>query len=226
MSKFIFFSLIISLLFSCASCAMDEDLPHEDPSKAIFEAVKSGNSGRVLELIQTDPTVVDARNISQDTPLHVAGFYNKYDIAEILLENGANVYALNNMGWTPLESSSTWWSDVDGVIDGISEIRALLEGWMIKARIVQIKKPLLTFLIASHPRCGEHSPAHLLPRELYVLICEKVLPLSREEMSEAVKQQVREEEKEREKHFANMKVVFEAEKPIRLQGLRSGCILL
>jgi len=220
MNKTIFFVLIISVFFNSASFAMEAELPDENSSQAIFEAVKSGNSGRVLALIQADPTVVDARDGAwQETPLHAVGHGNHVGIARILLENGADVDALNLIQETPLDSAVNFCSDSDGVID--SDMTRLLGDWMCNIRVEQIRDSLFVFVMAGHPRLGANSPVQGLGSELRKMICEMAYAISHKKIYEIARQEIRREEKERKKITTNLLMFFEEERIRRSQQRES-----
>ena len=53
------------------------------------------------------------------TPLHVAAFFCRTEIAKALLDSGANKYLRDNYGNTPLESVSAPFEDVEDIYDTI-----------------------------------------------------------------------------------------------------------
>lgn len=67
----------------------------------IFEAIETGNIEQVNEALK-DPTCLEIKNENNQTPLHVAIHSGKTAIAKALLEAGANIEAVNNVGWTVL----------------------------------------------------------------------------------------------------------------------------
>jgi len=68
----------------------------------IHDAVKSGDVEKVRALILTDTNLINAKNNDGWTPLHIAAANGKDDMAEMLLDHGADVNAKDNGGATPL----------------------------------------------------------------------------------------------------------------------------
>ena len=68
----------------------------------IHEAAKSGNYGRVKQLLDADPTLLESQDFDGETPLHIVSIKNQEAIATLLLERGAKVDARNYYGWTPM----------------------------------------------------------------------------------------------------------------------------
>ncbi|BFY98557.1 hypothetical protein BsWGS_01597 [Bradybaena similaris] len=75
---------------------------------ALLEAAKKGNLARVQKLA-TDENIncrdTQGRN---STPLHLAAGYNNVEVAEFLLENGADVNAQDKGGLIPLHNASSY----------------------------------------------------------------------------------------------------------------------
>jgi ankyrin repeat protein len=73
----------------------------------IFAACLAGVSERVVELLAADRGLVNSYSHDGWTPLHLAAFFGRPDIAEILLANGADVHARskNQMQNTPLHAA-------------------------------------------------------------------------------------------------------------------------
>ena len=53
-------------------------------------------------VIEKNPKLINIKNNELNTPLHLAVFYNNYEIAKLLLERGAKVNEKNIMKITPL----------------------------------------------------------------------------------------------------------------------------
>jgi ankyrin repeat protein len=73
----------------------------------IFAASMAGVRERVVELLAGDRGMVNSYSHDGWTPLHLAAFFGKPEIAEILLANGADVHArsTNAMQNTPLHAA-------------------------------------------------------------------------------------------------------------------------
>jgi|SRR5438270_10228088 len=78
------------------------------PNLDIFEATAAGKSDKVSEILKKDPQ--SAKHWSTDgfTPLHLAAFFGRPEIARILIRNAADVSAIskNAMKVTPLHSAA------------------------------------------------------------------------------------------------------------------------
>jgi FOG: Ankyrin repeat len=73
----------------------------------IFEAVLTGNTPRVRELLDAVPedsrlALVNQQNKNGETPLHQAAFCEHIEIARMLLDSGALINQQTNAGFTPL----------------------------------------------------------------------------------------------------------------------------
>ena len=60
----------------------------------------------VTQLLVEHGTDVNAQDRDNKTPLHLASYYGKIEIARMLLDHGANVSAKNALGLTPLHKVS------------------------------------------------------------------------------------------------------------------------
>ncbi len=68
----------------------------------IHNAARVGNVGRVGELLEKDPSLVNSQDASGNTPLHCAIGYFELGVVEKLLAHGAEVNIPDNNGTTPL----------------------------------------------------------------------------------------------------------------------------
>lgn len=75
---------------------------------ALLDAAKKGNLARVKRLLT--PENVNCRDTQgrNSTPLHLAAGYNNYEVAEYLLENGADVNATDRGGLISLHNASSF----------------------------------------------------------------------------------------------------------------------
>lgn len=77
--------------------------------KEMIKAVKSGNTARVVELLDGSPALIQAQDNEGSTPLHHAAWKGHKEMAALLLERGADVHAQNRVGhWggTPLHAAA------------------------------------------------------------------------------------------------------------------------
>jgi ankyrin repeat protein len=78
------------------------------PDLDVFEAAALGESGRLLELLDGDPELVNRYSPDGFTPLQLASFFGRPDAAALLLDRGAesNAVAKNAMRVTALHSAA------------------------------------------------------------------------------------------------------------------------
>jgi ankyrin repeat protein len=67
----------------------------DDPELNVFEAAALGKTGRVRELVESDPSLVNAYGDDGFHPLGLACFFGHVETARLLLESGAEVDALS-----------------------------------------------------------------------------------------------------------------------------------
>jgi uncharacterized protein len=74
----------------------------------IFEATAAGRPDKVSEILQREPQIAKSWSPDGFTALHFAAFFNRPEIAGILIRNGADVSAAshNAMKVTPLHSAA------------------------------------------------------------------------------------------------------------------------
>lgn len=70
-------------------------VPHPAVAGPIHDAVRKGKQARVVALLSEKPDLISSRDNLGDTPLLLAAKYNQFEIAQLLLANGADVNAKN-----------------------------------------------------------------------------------------------------------------------------------
>ncbi|PVD37044.1 hypothetical protein C0Q70_04037 [Pomacea canaliculata] len=84
-----------------------EEIENEPP-KRILWAAENNHLSIVQQLLAMDPSLVNARDRDQYTPLHRAAYGDHVEIAELLLLNNADINARTIDGWQPLHSACRW----------------------------------------------------------------------------------------------------------------------
>lgn len=77
-------------------------------NSALLDAAKKGNLARVQRLVSTENINCRDAQGRNSTPLHLAAGYNNFEVAEYLLENGADVNAQDKGGLIPLHNASSY----------------------------------------------------------------------------------------------------------------------
>jgi ankyrin repeat protein len=86
--KIVFFTLCIFVVKISFSQQTDD----------FFNLIRNNQIIKVKEAIQKNVTIVNKHNSKGFTPLILASYYNRLDIALILLKNGADVNSYSDMG--------------------------------------------------------------------------------------------------------------------------------
>uniref|UniRef100_A0A672MPK8 Poly [ADP-ribose] polymerase n=1 Tax=Sinocyclocheilus grahami TaxID=75366 RepID=A0A672MPK8_SINGR len=107
---------------------------------ALLDAAKKGCLARVQKLCS--PENINCRDTQgrNSTPLHLAAGYNNLEVAEYLLEHGADVNAQDKGGLIPLHNAASY---------GADDIRALLMDAMPPDALPSCFKPQATVLSAA-----------------------------------------------------------------------------
>lgn len=73
-----------------------------------FEAAAIGDAARFEELVEPEPTLIEARSVDGFTPLHLACFFDRIEVVRLLLERSAdpNVAAENLSEVCPIHSAA------------------------------------------------------------------------------------------------------------------------
>lgn len=77
--------------------------------KAILKAAKSGDVDQLIELLASEPALIDARDTDGSTPLHCASWKGHVAVVQALLQAGADLHAVNqndHWGDTPLHAAA------------------------------------------------------------------------------------------------------------------------
>ena len=69
----------------------------------ILAAAKDGDAAAVRELLAGNPSLVAVVDVHRKTPLHLAAEHDHPEVAELLLDAGAELEAWTSWGATPLE---------------------------------------------------------------------------------------------------------------------------
>ena len=95
------FLLLLALVLS-SGCGKKDDTAAL--SKKLCEAVVKGYVVETEKLVREHPKLVNIPGTDDmtSTPLHLAVKNNRYEIAKLLLQNGADINARNKHGQTPL----------------------------------------------------------------------------------------------------------------------------
>ncbi|KAL7633234.1 UNVERIFIED_CONTAM: hypothetical protein RMT77_016338 [Armadillidium vulgare] len=80
----------------------------KSPKDQILWACENGKLDFISKLLEDDPSLVNAQDSDEYTPLHRASYSNQPEVIKILLKAGANVNSRTIDGWTPLHSASKW----------------------------------------------------------------------------------------------------------------------
>jgi|GEM_PF-5348093 len=68
----------------------------------LYKAIRSGNLNQIKNIIEKDPQLINIENELKESPLIYALSLNKLDIAEYLINNGADVNKVDINGISPL----------------------------------------------------------------------------------------------------------------------------
>jgi ankyrin repeat protein len=88
--------------------ALAELLRRDAPPLDVFDAAALGETARLAELLDGDPSLVHARSPDGFTALHLAAFFGATEAARLLVERGADIAAVaaNPMRVMPLHSAA------------------------------------------------------------------------------------------------------------------------
>jgi len=83
---------------------LDPNTPNEHASPGLMVALQKQAYKSALVLAKHPQTKIEFENKLGETPLMLAAIHNQLELAEILIERGADV---NRKGWTPLHYAAT-----------------------------------------------------------------------------------------------------------------------
>ena len=88
--------------------AAAQEILATNPQLDVFEAAAAGRADRLRELLDEDPSLVNAWAADGFQPLGLASFFGHVDAARVLLEHGAEVNSAsrNNFKVMPLHSAA------------------------------------------------------------------------------------------------------------------------
>ncbi|MDO9438772.1 ankyrin repeat domain-containing protein [Hydrogenophaga sp.] len=85
--------------------AVDPNLMTTAGQTALHKAAQDGLLDTVIQLVRHEKIALDATAASTGTPFHAAISTSNLDIAEVLLELGANIHSVDAKGFTPLHTA-------------------------------------------------------------------------------------------------------------------------
>lgn len=89
-----------ALLVACSKPNASKVQQHE--WTPLHTAADAGNVAAIERIAKFQPALIDAPEVGDHTPLHVAVASGQRDAVTCLLQNGANLEAHDVCGWTPL----------------------------------------------------------------------------------------------------------------------------
>lgn len=96
----------------------------DDPTARLLQAAMDGDISAVRSAIEAGANV-NARDLNQSTPLHLAATIAEIELIRLLIEKGADILAKNVSQQTPLEVAQT---------NGQHEVAAILSDGMQRPR--------------------------------------------------------------------------------------------
>jgi hypothetical protein len=127
----------------------------------IHDAARTGDLDKVKSLVKGNPDLVSSKDEKYgQTPLHIAAFNDKRDVAEFLLANKADVNARSRNGSTPLHLAAGKGNKdiVELLLANHADINALdSEGWSpVHSAVLYNQKEIEDLLVA---KGGKELPA-------------------------------------------------------------------
>ena len=120
--------LVLVVLLDFAGCSVQK--------RDIQDAVAAGDVKVVEVYLKADPHLINKRNELGWTLLHVAAASGKKDMAEFLIDHGAEVDAVDNTGSTPLCRTTTGHSFLNTALEDPKQIA---EGQRLVAELLLLR---------------------------------------------------------------------------------------
>jgi len=110
-------ALIIVGTIAYAEQDTNEGEDPEDPGEELLMAAKDGDIQKVISFINDDPNMIDIVDSRNNTPLILAAgsWENNTEVIRTLIENGANVHAMNNKMRTAIFEAATRGHNIENV---------------------------------------------------------------------------------------------------------------
>jgi ankyrin repeat protein len=105
----------------------------------IVDAARTGNTDLVRSMLESGISVNSCRNLTRETALHVACFFNHSDVLKLLVDAGASINAVTRSHFTPLHYAAD-----SGHLEDYDLQLLLLAGAEVTARDVDGNTPLHT----------------------------------------------------------------------------------
>ncbi len=68
----------------------------ESEAQELFQAIQEGDAGLFKQIIERDDSLVHITDPSGNSPLHIAAYFNRTEMVQILLKEGASIQASNS----------------------------------------------------------------------------------------------------------------------------------
>ena len=101
-------SLIAGLIWLGAGCESTPGPKKQPKAQNIWVAAMEGNLPVLKAYLSGDRNLLNGRNESGLTPLHLAAWKGHADVVKFLLDQGADPNVVENSGDTPLHYAASW----------------------------------------------------------------------------------------------------------------------